>query len=202
MSLTPQQSRFVDEYLLDLNATAAYKRAGYKGQGRSAENAASRLLGNVGVQAAIDVAIKKREERTHITQDRVLEELARISFFDIRTLFRPDGSLKAMHELDDTAAAVLAGVDVVETKGNAAIGGEDGIRHVPEYVKKIKIPDKVPALGLAMRHLGMLKDKVELTGKDGKDLAATSGVLLVPGAMSVEEWEKQATAQAQADAKA
>jgi phage terminase small subunit len=47
-ALSPKQKRFVDEYLIDTNATAAYKRAGYKCQGRAAENAASRMLGFVG----------------------------------------------------------------------------------------------------------------------------------------------------------
>lgn len=173
MKLTPQQTRFVQEYLVDLNAAQAYRRAGYRAKGRSADNSASRLLANVGIQTAIQNAMKKREERTHITQDRVLEELARIAFFDLRTLYRTDGSLKAMHELDDTAGAVLAGVDVVETAGNARVSAEGGIEHQAEYVKKVKIPDKVGALGLAMRHLGMLKDKTEITGKDGKDLVAS-----------------------------
>lgn len=160
--MTPKQERFVQEYLIDLNATQAAIRAGYSE--KTANEQGARLLANVSVRSAVEEAKADRAERTHITQDRVLQELARIAFFDLRKLYREDGSLKAMHELDDDAAAVLAGVDVVETKGNAAVGGEDGIRHVPEYVKKVKIPDKVGALGLAMRHLGMLKDKTELSG--------------------------------------
>lgn len=168
--LTPKQARFAEEYLIDLNATQAATRAGYSA--KTANEQGARLLANVSVRSAIEAGQAERSARTHITQDRVLQELARIAFFDLRKLYREDGSLKAMNELDDEAAAVLAGVDVVETKGNAAIGGEDGIRHIPEFTKKVKIPDKVAALGLAMRHLGMLKDKVEHTGKDGKDLPA------------------------------
>jgi phage terminase small subunit len=167
MALTPKQQAFVREYLIDLNATQAYLRAGFKVKPTSARVQACRLLADPNIASAIEAAMGERAKRTEITQDRVLQELARIAFFDLRTLYREDGSLKAMHELDDEAAAVLAGVDVVETKGNAAIGGEDGIRHVAEYVKKVKIPDKVAALGLAMRHLGMLKDKTELTGPNG-----------------------------------
>ena len=173
--MTPKQARFVSEYLIDLNATQAAMRAGYSA--KTANEQGSRLLTNVSVRSGIEEAMKARANRTEITQDRVLKELARIAFFDLRTLYREDGSLKAMHELDDAAAAVLAGVDVVETKGNAAIGGEDGIRHVPEYVKKVKIPDKVGALGLAMRHLGMLVDKTEvkLTHTLSEELAALNG---------------------------
>lgn len=163
--LTPKQEAFVREYLCDLNATQAATRAGYSA--RTANEQGSRLLANVSVRSAIEAAKAKRAERVEITQDRVLQELARIAFFDLRTLYRADGSLKAMSELDDDAAAVLAGVDVVETKGNAEMGGEDGLRHIPEFVKKVKIPDKVGALALAMRHLGMLKDKLELSATAG-----------------------------------
>lgn len=160
--MTPKQERFVQEYLIDLNASQAAVRAGYST--KTAGSQAFDLLKKPEIQDAIAALQQERGKRTTITADRVLEELGRIAFFDLRTLYREDGSLKAMNELDDAAAAVLAGVDVVETKGNAEVGGEDGLRHIPEFVKKVKIPDKVAALGLAMRHLGMLKDKVEHSG--------------------------------------
>jgi phage terminase small subunit len=70
--LTPKQQRFADEYLIDLNATAAYKRAGYAGKGRSAENAASRLLGSVGVAKYIQNSINKRSEELAIDAKYVL----------------------------------------------------------------------------------------------------------------------------------
>ena len=73
--LSPKQERFVAEYLIDLNATAAYKRAGYKGQGRSAENAASRLLGNVGVQEAIQVARQRLQQKSELSAQWVLDHL-------------------------------------------------------------------------------------------------------------------------------
>jgi len=177
MALTPKQAQFVAEYLIDLNATQAAVRAGYSN--KTAAEQASRLLINVNVAEAIESAMKAREVRTEITQDRVLQELARIAFFDLRKLYREDGSLKAMHELDDDAAAVLSGVDVVETKGNAEIGGPAGLRHQAEFTKKVKIPDKVAALGLAMRHLGMLKDKTELSGPNGGPMDMNMTVTLV-----------------------
>ena len=168
--LTPRQEQFAREYLIDLNGTQAATRAGYSA--KTANEQAVRLLANVSVQSLIAELQAARSKRTEITADRVLQELARIAFFDFRKLYRQDGSLKAVHELDDEAAAVLAGVDVVEMAGGAKIGGGEGIEHMPMFTKKTKIPDKVAALGLAMRHLGMLKDKVEHTGKDGKDLPA------------------------------
>jgi phage terminase small subunit len=191
--LTPKQQRFVEEYLIDLNATQAATRAGYSA--KTANEQGARLLANVSVRSAIEQAKAERSERTHITQDRVLQELARIAFFDLRKLYREDGSLKNPSEWDDDTAAALAGVEVVETKGNAEFGGEEGARHVPEFVKKAKTFDKNSALTLVMRHLGMLKDKTEITGKDGKDLPVTSGVLVVPGlAADSASWAAQGKA--------
>ncbi|WP_127580172.1 terminase small subunit [Paenibacillus koleovorans] len=71
--LTELQKRFGDEYLVDLNATAAYRRAGYKGKGNVAEVNASRLLSNAKVQEYIQTRQKAREKRTEITQDMVLQ---------------------------------------------------------------------------------------------------------------------------------
>ncbi len=157
--LTPKQERFVQEYLIDLNATQAAIRAGYSAH--TANEQGARLLTNVSVRSAVEEAKKSRAERTEITQDRVLQELARIAFFDLRRLYREDGSLKAPHELDDDAAAVLAGIDVVES-GSDDEAADGGRRHLPEFTKKVKVWDKKGALELAMRHLGMLNDKLKV----------------------------------------
>lgn len=71
--LNDMQVRFVDEYLIDLNRTAAYKRAGYKGEGNTAYVNASRLLRNAKVSEAVRDAMNARACRTHITQDAVLQ---------------------------------------------------------------------------------------------------------------------------------
>lgn len=159
--LTPKQARFVDEYLIDLNATQAAIRAGYSK--KTAGVIGDENLKKPYIQEFIRERMKAREKRTEITQDRVLQELARIAFFDIRRLYAEDGSLKRPDQLDDEAAAVLAGVDVVEMAGGAQLGGEDGVSHVPMFTKKAKVFDKTAALTLAMRHLGMLTDKMELS---------------------------------------
>lgn len=164
MALNDKQQRFVDEYLIDLNATAAYRRAGYTAKGNAAEVNAARLLRNAQVVLAVKEAMKARETRTMITQDRVLQELARIAFFDIRKLYNEDGSMKLPHELDDDAAAVLSGVDI----STSLIAGAEEPTSV--QTKKAKVFDKGAALTLAMRHLGMLTDKTEVTGKDGAPL--------------------------------
>jgi phage terminase small subunit len=167
MALTAKQRRFVDEYLVDLNATQAAIRAGYSS--KTACEQSSRLLANVKVAEAVQASMRARENRTHITQDRVLQELARVAFFDIRRLYNADGSMKRPDQMDDEAAAVLSGVDVTEQQTFEV--DEDGNPHaVPTITKKAKVFDKMSALTLAMRHLGMLKDKLEHSGPDGKPL--------------------------------
>lgn len=153
--MTPKQRRFCEEYLIDLNATQAAIRAGYSR--KTARVAGYENLTKPYIAAAIESAMKARQHRTHITQDRVLQELARIAFFDIRKLYKDDGTLKAPHELDDDAAAVLSGVDIVEMAGSES-------ESVVMYTKKAKVFDKTAALTLAMRHLGILNDKVEHSG--------------------------------------
>lgn len=159
--LTAKQARFVDEYLIDLNATQAAIRAGYSA--KTAGIIGFENLTKPNIASEIAVAQERRAVRTGITQDRVLQELGRIAFFDIRKLYTEAGALKQPHELDDEAAAVLAGIDVVEMAGGMKVDGEGGASHVPMYTKKARIPDKVAAIGLAMRHLGMLNDKLEHT---------------------------------------
>lgn len=73
--LTKKQQVFVDEYLKDLNATAAYKRAGYTANGNSAEVNASRLLRNAQVASVIQIAMDERAKRTQIDADYVLSTI-------------------------------------------------------------------------------------------------------------------------------
>lgn len=152
--LTPKQQRFVEEYLVDLNATQAAIRAGYSP--KTANEQGARLLANVSVQAAIQEAMKARQTRTEITQDRVLAELAKIAFGDQRAVMEwgPSGvKLRDSKALTDDQAAIVAEVSESVT----AAGG----------TLKLKTHDKVGALKLLGEHLGMFKQRVELTGKDG-----------------------------------
>lgn len=153
--LTAKQERFVAEYLIDLNASAAARRAGYSA--KRADAIGHENLRKPDIASAVAAAKAKRMERTEITQDAVLLQLSRLMSFDIRSLYNADGSMKAPHELDDAAAMVLVGVDVTEEFEGS---GEE--RRQIGFMKKAKIPDRVAALALAMRHLGMLKDKIEL----------------------------------------
>ncbi|HEY8161721.1 MAG TPA: terminase small subunit [Methylocystis sp.] len=155
MKLTPRQARFVEEYLKDLNATAAYIRAGYRSRGNSAEANAARLIRNDKVAEVIEKAKTERSKRNNIDADRVLQELARIAFFDIGKAFTPDGALKPLDEMDEDTRRALAGLEVVSLTSD----GE----HVGT-LKKVKIADKLGALDRLARHLGLLDPKITLKG--------------------------------------
>ena len=148
--MNEKQSRFVAEYLIDLNATEAAKRAGYSD--KTAYSVGWEILKKPEIQVAIKVAQDARSKRTEITVDRVLQELAKIAFFDPRKLFDSDGNVKQVHELDDDTAGAIAGLDVQDLI-------ED--RQVIGYTKKYKIADKNTALANCMKHLGMLTERVE-----------------------------------------
>jgi Terminase small subunit len=73
--LNDRQRRFVDEYLINGNATAAYARAGYAAKGNATEVNACRLLRHAKVAAAIKAKQEQRSERTQITADKVVAGL-------------------------------------------------------------------------------------------------------------------------------
>jgi phage terminase small subunit len=86
MALNPKQRRFVAEYLIDLNATQAAIRAGYSK--KNADVTGPRLLGNVGVAAAVAAGTSKQLATAELTAARVLEEIRRLAFIDMRSILR------------------------------------------------------------------------------------------------------------------
>ena len=148
--LTPKQARFVDEYLIDLNATQAAIRAGYSA--KTAEWIGPQLLGKTHVQERINSAQRERSARTGITADRVLKEIARVAFADPRMVMSwgPNGvTLRDSSELSDDAAAAVA--EVSETWSES--GGS----------RKVKMHDKIAALEKLARHVGLYDDKGDTT---------------------------------------
>lgn len=99
--LTEKQQRFVDEYLIDLNATQAAIRAGYSA--KTADVQGSRMLGNVKVQQAISEAMAERSKRTGVNQDRVVLELAKIAFVKMTDIVDNQGRIKSSATEDDLA---------------------------------------------------------------------------------------------------
>lgn len=145
MAKRSRQDIFVEEYLIDLNATQAAIRAGYST--KTAEQIGYQLLQKTSVSKAISKAMAERSRRTGITQDRVLQELARIGFAKITDVVDPETArIKDNASEDD-----LACIQSIKIKPN-----EWGTE------REIKMYDKKAALVDIGRHLGMFKDKVEL----------------------------------------
>jgi phage terminase small subunit len=161
--LSEKHQRFVEEYLVDLNATQAAIRAGYSEKTAYAQGSA--LLKHIEVAKAIRAAKKARAERMAISQDRVLQELARIAYFDIRKTVDVNGAPIPIQDLDADTAAAIAGIDVIEQYEQV---GEE--RVLIGLLKKYKVFDKNTAITNAMRHLGMLKDSLALTLPPGGTL--------------------------------
>lgn len=143
--MTEKQKRFVEEYLIDLNATQAAIRAGYSS--RNADKIGHELLGKTRVSEAISKAMAERSKRTGINQDRVLQELARIGFAKITDVVDPDtAKIKTDASEDD-----LACIQSIKIKPNE-FGTE----------REVKLYDKKSALVDLGKHLGMFKDRLEL----------------------------------------
>lgn len=162
MALNDKQRLFVAEYLKDFNATAAYKRAGYKGKGNSAEVTANKLLRNPQVAAAVAKSAAKVHAKAEFTAQVAIDQLERMVTFDVRKLFHPNGSPKEITELDDETATVVAGLEVVEQFEGS---GKD--RVFTGYLKKYKLSDRLSAVNTALKMFGKLSERVEHTGKDG-----------------------------------
>lgn len=152
--MTNAQKRFCDEYLIDLNATRAYKVA-YPNckKDKTAKSAGSRLLTNVNIQNYISEKQKEREKRTEVTQDMVIKELAKIAFSDIRKLYNDYGTIKMVKDIDDDTAGAISSLETYEE----TIGkGED--KEKIGDTQKVKLLDKTKALELIGKHLGMFKE--------------------------------------------
>ena len=152
--LTEKQQRFVDEYLIDLNATQAAIRAGYKVDNAYATG--SENLRKPQIVEAIEKALAERSRRTGINQDRVVQELAKIAFVNITNIINNDCEI-----LPDADEADLAAIESVKVKTIPTKSGEVGIE------REVKLSSKLKALELLGKHLGMWNDKLdmELSGR-------------------------------------
>ncbi len=163
--LEPKQIRFCEEYIVDRNGAQAAIRAGYSP--KTAIEQASRLLTKAHVQQYLNELIREQADRTKIKADRVLNEIGKLAFSDIRKIFDADGKLLPAHMLPDEIAASIASIEVVTN----IIPGTKPVE--VEYTSKIKFWDKRGSLELLGKHLKLFTEKVEHTGKDGEPLEIT-----------------------------
>jgi phage terminase small subunit len=156
-SLTQKQQRFIEEYLVDANATQAAIRAGYSE--RTAYSQGQRLLKNVEVRIALEVGRAKMAGRTEVTADRVREEQARIGFADIRDLMSWSHDRVTFKPSADLTPAQAAAIASVKSK-TTTFTREDGTTE-QRIELELKLHDKGAALDRLAKILGMYVERTQ-----------------------------------------
>lgn len=133
--LTQKQAAFIQEYLIDLNATQAAIRAGYSK--KTAGVIGDENLKKPNIRREIDRLMAARSGRVELKSDDVLREIKNICASDVRKIMNPNGTFKMPNELDDDIAAAIASVKIK-----------------PDGEIEYKFWDKNAALEKAMKHLG------------------------------------------------
>lgn len=146
--MTKKQKRFIEEYLIDLNATQAAIRAGYSPD--TAYSIGNENLKKPEIKAYIDKAMAERSKRTGVNADRVVMELAKIAFVNADDVI----DFKTATVKEGARPEDMAAIQSVKVK----TFGEDGLE------REIKMADKIKTLELLGRHLGMFKDNVKVSG--------------------------------------
>lgn len=142
LNLTEQQKRFCEEYVIDFNGARAAREAGYAQKGDRVQ--ASRLLTYDNVSEYIQHLLELKSERTRITADMVVAEIAKVAFLNVED-FYDDMGLKPLSELDENAKAAISSYQTKRIKV-----GKDKHEDVPI----MKVHDKMKALELLGKHVG------------------------------------------------
>lgn len=160
MALAPKQNQFVAEYLVDLNVTQAAIRAGYSK--KTAAQQGHKLMQMQEIEAAIQEARANREARTQITSDKILRELARIAFSDAS-----DYAKVVCMGSPKKAGIPMQGVRLTPTE-ELSVDQRAAIASIEETQTGIKVRthDKVKALELLGKHLGLFTEKISIAAID------------------------------------
>lgn len=143
-TMLDQHQRFADKYFETLNAAESARYAGFAED--TAKQEGWRLLERDDINEYLSKLRLELSEKTGISQQKVLNEIAKIAFSDIRNYYKGDDQLKAITDLDDNEAAALSSVKMYEEYSQ---GEPIGIN------KEIKMYDKLAGLEKLARHLGM-----------------------------------------------
>ncbi|MEF2196442.1 terminase small subunit [Pseudomonas aeruginosa] len=147
MALTKKQRLFVDEYLIDLNATQAAIRAGYST--RRATEIGYQLLQRPEVAQAIQAAMAERSRRTEVEADYVIRRLREIDEMDVLDILEDDGSFRSIRDWPKAWRQFLSGIEIAEL-----FEGRGDDRRIAGVLRKVKWPDKLRNLELLSRHVG------------------------------------------------
>lgn len=159
-SLTLKQERFCHEYVKDLNATDAAKRAGYSK--KSATAAGYNMLRLPEVQKKVSKLNNAKIDKARIDADFVLKELYRIASSDVGQIFNDDGSMKPINEIPEDVRRAISGIDMIEY-----FEGKGKEMQQVGFIKKIKLWSKDKALRNLGEHLKLFIERVDHTNSDG-----------------------------------
>ena len=150
--------RFIDEYLVDLDAGRAAKAAGYLGSTPAhPTEAACRLLKRPDIKAALAARQAAQAERADLTAVAVLDQLRALSMVDMRTFFDAAGAMKPPSEWTEDMGRAVMSFDVVKRNVTSGDGKVDD-------VFRVRLADKVRSLEMLAKHFGLLVDRVDHSG--------------------------------------
>jgi phage terminase small subunit len=187
--LTEQQERFVQEYLVDMNATKAAERAGYSQKTAYAQG--FRLLKHAEVAQRLRILQEKRAARVEITADRVLEELKELAFSDV-THYQVDADGK-LALAEGAPGYAMRAISLVKHKSTTYGEGEHART---EHSVEIRLWDKPNTLKLAGRHVGLFPDKFAIEAEVGP---ALSKILLLAAQRASQKRIEAKTGQGEPD---
>ena len=179
------QEAFVTNLIKNCNQTDAYRKAGYKS--KTPDRQANQLMRNSKVQVRLDFLRDKLAEKTGITAEMVVQELAKIGFANIRDFLDPDNTIKDLTELP---RELTLAVESIQTDIRHDSGDSDG------YTEKVrfKLYNKISALDKLCLHLGLYeKDnaqrspKTVICFKDSSGRKILSNVIDQPAALPAPE---------------
>lgn len=184
--LTDLQKKFIKEYLIDLNITAAALRAGYSE--KTAYSIGQETFNKPHIQAAIQKEMNKRARRTEITADKVLEEYAKLGFSDVTDYLQVVTERVLVGHDKETGEPISDISQFVLMKDTKDIPPEKlaAISEVKQHKDgsiSFKLHDKKGALDSIAKHLGMFTERIEHTGKDG-------GPITVNFEGELEKWSR------------
>lgn len=154
--MSDKQLRFCEEYLLDLNASQAAIRAGYSA--KSSRCIGSELLTKASVRSHVEKEMAERSARTGVNADRVIQELAKVAFLNPADL------------VDFNSATVLATSPSADTAAIASVKVKEVTGDIDSIEREIKFCDKLRALELLGKHLGLFTENIHLTGDVGVEI--------------------------------
>lgn len=161
-----RHERFAQEYLVDLNATQAYIRAGYAARGNAAEVSANRLLRNPKVAARIAELQAERSERTKIDADWVLKRLSEEINADVADLYDDDGFVKPIRQWPMIwRQGLVAGIETIPEK----IGEDEDGKPIIANGFKLRLAPRDKRLEMVGKHVyvSAFREQVDHTSSDG-----------------------------------